>query len=247
MTVPPPRTRKPVPAPQAPRRAAAKKAVAPKPYHHGALPEALLAAAEAVLVRDGLAGLGLRAIAREAGVSHTAPKHHFGDTTGLLSELAAVGFGRLRDAMLAAMAPLDSSDANGRRDAIGHAYVHFAYRNPALFGLMFRNEIIDWRRPALAEAAGAAIRVMALTISGKAAPPAISPLALSGTEVVRITAAWAHVHGLATLLIDQRLQGILKTTRAFDNSLALVDAVLRDTMPALGPATPEVTAARRKK
>ena len=92
MTVPRSRTPKPAPAAKAPRRAAAKKAAAPKPYHHGALPEALLAAAEAVLVRDGLAGLGLRAIAREAGVSHTAPKHHFGDTTGLLSELAAVGF-----------------------------------------------------------------------------------------------------------------------------------------------------------
>ncbi|MBV9561927.1 MAG: helix-turn-helix transcriptional regulator, partial [Bradyrhizobium sp.] len=62
------------------------------PYHHGALRDALLEAAEQVLERDGLAGLTLRAVAREAGVSHAAPTHHFGDVTGLVSELAAIGF-----------------------------------------------------------------------------------------------------------------------------------------------------------
>src|SRR6185437_15171104 len=55
------------------------------PYHHGALRDALLEAAERVLERDGLAGLTLRAVAREAGVSHAAPTHHFGDLTGLVS------------------------------------------------------------------------------------------------------------------------------------------------------------------
>src|SRR3954453_9265896 len=72
------------------------------PYHHGALRDALLKAAERVLERDGLAGLTLRAGAREAGVSHAAPTHHFGDLTGLLSELAAIGFRMFNAAMAAA-------------------------------------------------------------------------------------------------------------------------------------------------
>ena len=72
------------------------------PYHHGDLHDALLAAAERVLERDGLPGLTLRAVAREAGVSHAAPTHHFGDLTGLLSELAAIGFRRFNEAMAAA-------------------------------------------------------------------------------------------------------------------------------------------------
>ena len=66
----------------------------PETYHHGSLKQALLQAAERILVRDGIQGLTLRAAAREAGVSHAAPKNHFGDLTGLLSELAAVGFER---------------------------------------------------------------------------------------------------------------------------------------------------------
>ena len=69
------------------------------PYHHGDLHDALLAAAERVLERDGLPGLTLRAVAREAGVSHAAPTHHFGDLTGLLSELAAIGFRRFNETM----------------------------------------------------------------------------------------------------------------------------------------------------
>src|SRR5258708_22531445 len=74
------------------------------PYHHGALRDALLTAAERVLERDGLAGLTLRAVAREAGVSHAAPTHHFGDLTGLVSELAAIGFRQFNAAMAAATA-----------------------------------------------------------------------------------------------------------------------------------------------
>src|SRR5262245_57256477 len=69
------------------------------PYHHGALRDALLQAAERVLERDGLAGLTLRAVAREAGVSHAAPTHHFGDLTGLVSELAAIGFRQFNTTM----------------------------------------------------------------------------------------------------------------------------------------------------
>src|SRR5438046_7955088 len=72
------------------------------PYHHGALRDALLQAAERVLERDGLAGLTLRAVAREAGGSHAAPTHHFADLTGLLSELAASGCRQFNVAMAAA-------------------------------------------------------------------------------------------------------------------------------------------------
>jgi AcrR family transcriptional regulator len=210
------------------RVAAAKKkrapAKPPAPYHHGDLPQAILVAAEAVLKRDGIAGLGLRAIAREAGVSHTAPKHHFGDTAGILGELAAVGFRRLGDTMLEARA--GGTDARARRLAIGYAYVRFAAENPALFGLMFRNEKLDMKNASLAAAMRATMRVMASTLGEEVAPAeGKEQLALTHTDGVRITAAWAYVHGLATLLIDQRLGGITRAA-AFESPTALVDAAL---------------------
>lgn len=68
-------------------------------YHHGALREALLKAAEAVLLEHGVEGFTLRECARRAQVSHGAPAHHFGDVRGLLSEFTAVSFEQL-DALM---------------------------------------------------------------------------------------------------------------------------------------------------
>ena len=81
----------------------------------------MLQAAKRILERDGIPGLTLRAAARQAGVSHAAPKNHFGDLRGLLSELAAVGFERFRTAMLSKLC--DGGPPAARMDAIGHGYV----------------------------------------------------------------------------------------------------------------------------
>src|SRR5438128_2323529 len=113
-------------------------------YHHGALREALLIAAEKLLREHGLAALTLRAIAREAGVSHGAPAHHFEDLSALLSDLAAVGFLRLVEQLEAALKARDKT-----RFPVPKAYVQFAVDNPALFSLMFREERLDAKRPAL--------------------------------------------------------------------------------------------------
>src|SRR6476469_7806989 len=119
------------------RLATAKQAVrrtraeGDSPYHHGALRDALLQAAEKLLERDGLPGLTLRAVAREAGVSHAAPTHHFGDLTGLLSELAAIGFRRFTEAMAAA----GSTEAVPLMKALARAkaYVAYAQARPGMY------------------------------------------------------------------------------------------------------------------
>ena len=129
------------------------------PYHHGDLHDALLAAAERVLERDGLAGLTLRAVAREAGVSHAAPTHHFGDLTGLLSELAAIGFRRFNEAMAAA----GRNETHSLMKALARAkaYVAYAQARPGMYGLMFRTERLDMTRPSLHEAATASFEGLA--------------------------------------------------------------------------------------
>ena len=111
----------------------------------------MLKAAEKVLERDGLPGLTLRAVAREAGVSHAAPTHHFGDLTGLVSELAAIGFRQFN----AAMAAAGSMPAPMLEKAMARAkaYVAYARAHPGMYGLMFRTERLDMTRPSLHEAA----------------------------------------------------------------------------------------------
>jgi AcrR family transcriptional regulator len=200
------------------------------PYHHGDLHDALLAAAERVLERDGLPGLTLRAVAREAGVSHAAPTHHFGDLTGLLSELAAIGFRRFGEAMVAARNSEAHSPMKGLANA--KAYVAYAQASPGMFSLMFRNERIDMSRPSLREAASASFEGLASAVgAGRGDKVAGEPLgALSLDQAAAIARAWSLVHGFASLLLDGRLKDILRRLPDGTGADQLLDAMLRSTM-----------------
>jgi len=171
-----------------------------QPYHHGALRATLLDAAEAILDREGISALTLRAAAREAGVSHAAPSHHFGDLTGLLTDLAALGFVRLR-AHLQAEIDLAGLDRRARLIALGRGYVKFARSCPGLFQLMFRSERLDWSSPPLLVAGEAAFELLT-----EDQPGAKRTSASHGFQnLVVAMSRWSLVHGLSTLLIDGRL------------------------------------------
>ena len=193
----------------------------PKAYHHGALREALLDAAERLLERDGIAGLTLRAAAREAGASHAAPKNHFGDLAGLLSELAAMGFERFADQLRTAAS--GQSTAQARLNAIGRAYVEFALANPGLFQLMFRGERLDTTRPALRKAMDASYRLLTAGVTAAhSAAPGTDPIATAA----RVARAWTMVHGYAMLLLDGRLDPLLSEHSPPVEASALLDAML---------------------
>jgi AcrR family transcriptional regulator len=193
-------------------------------YHHGALHEALLTAAERVLERDGLAGLTLRAVAREAGVSHAAPTHHFGDLTGLVSELAAIGYRKFNEAMRAAGAtgstPIEKGIARAK------AYVAYAEAHPGMYGLMFRTERLDMSRPSLHEAANAAFAGLAGSI-GESRHEQIEAKALSLDQAAAIARAWSLVHGFTMLLLDDRLCDIVSRLPQGTTTDMLLDAMLR--------------------
>lgn len=176
-----------------------------KPYHHGALREALLVAAERLLERDGITGLTLRATAREVGSSHAAPKNHFDDLTGLLSELAAVGFNRFSDHLRSAASNQITEQA--KLNAIGFAYVEFAVANPGLFQLMFRGERLDASRPTLRKASDEAFDLLRRAVAA-----AHSDSQLGGglvTAAARVARAWTMVHGYAMLMLEGRLGALV--------------------------------------
>ncbi|HEV2560680.1 MAG TPA: TetR/AcrR family transcriptional regulator [Rhizomicrobium sp.] len=162
-----------------------KKSVAPKPYHHGDLRNALVEAARAILEEEGLSGLSLRAVARRAGVSHAAPYRHFPNHETLLAELVGEGFAELRKDLAAAGAsPGLEAD---RITSMGGAYMRFVVRRPALARLMFGSQLTNRDSfPQLSEAADA----IAIEIGD-----ALNDSALG-------LAVWAAVHGLAMLALE---------------------------------------------
>jgi AcrR family transcriptional regulator len=194
------------------------------PYHHGDLPATLLSAAETILERSGIAALTMRAAAREAGVSHAAPAHHFGDLSGLLSELAASGFIRFHDYVAAQTADA-SRLPGGRVRALSRGYIGFAQAHPGLFQLMFRSERLDWSRASLASAGASAFALLTLPVEETAdfAPQ---------TDLERLAAAmarWSFAHGMAVLLIDGRIDAIATKIPGTD-----VEALIEEMLKGIG-------------
>jgi len=165
---------------------------ADRPYHHGDLRAALISAALTVIAEQGTANLSLRELARRAGVSHAAPAHHFGDKTGLLTAIAAEGFRMLAEATSAAW------QRTGSFLEVGVAYVRFATTHPAHFTVMFRPDLHRTGDPVLSEA-----RARARAALENPAGPAAR--AVGGDTGTAGLAAWALMHGLATLWLTGNL------------------------------------------
>src|SRR5438552_18627899 len=128
------------------------RAKSAKPYHHGELREALVAAGRKLLEEKGLGGCTLRECARRASVSHAAPAHHFASIDDLLAEIATQGYHDLTAAM-AAEERRAKPDPEARLVAQGVGYMAFAAANPTLFQLMFNREANRFEKPTLAAAA----------------------------------------------------------------------------------------------
>ncbi|MBK8234210.1 MAG: WHG domain-containing protein [Deltaproteobacteria bacterium] len=172
----------------------------PRPYHHGALREALIEASLAILAEEGLVALTLRSAARRVGVSHAAPANHFGDLRGLLVAVAALGFQRLAHAMAEAAAV--PRDPGLRLVEIGRAYVRFACRSTGHFRAMFHPALGP--RSADGELERASSAALEVLVSAIAAAQASGHVRAGDSMELSLT-AWSLVHGLATLVVDQHL------------------------------------------
>ncbi|WP_167760062.1 TetR/AcrR family transcriptional regulator [Paraburkholderia pallida] len=168
-------------------------------WHHGNLREEMVQRGLELLELRGAAELSLREVARLAGVSQTAPTHHFGDKEGLLAAIASEGFRQLMADRLAALK--DGMTKEERLRVVMRSYVGFALRRPELFHLMFGPRIADKTRHAeLMEASAASFQFLSNSIAefqadqtGDERPPRYSAIAI-----------WSGMHGLATLLSDRK-------------------------------------------
>jgi AcrR family transcriptional regulator len=133
-------------------------------------------------------------VARRAGVSHSAPYRHFPEREALLAALAAEGFERLGAAQREAA---QAGAHSGALRAMGEAYVLFALRNPQRFRLMFGGRISIARHAHLRE-------VATKTFAGLSGALAARVPEAQGARDASI-AAWALVHGLAQLLLGDRI------------------------------------------
>ena len=171
----------------------------PSPYHHGHLRAALLETAYRAAAHGGPQALVVRDLARALGVSPAASYHHFKDREHLVAAVAQ----RAREAMATEMitarklvpenlAPAPRSVR--RLAAVGHAYLDFGRREPALLRIAFGP---CTARPDRPDDPGA-WQILVDALDEVADTGAIEAAQRPGAELI----VWSAVHGLSVLRND---------------------------------------------
>jgi AcrR family transcriptional regulator len=184
----------------------------------------LLAAAEAVLVRDGPGGLTVRAVAAEAGIAPMGVYNKLGGKDGLVDALLIKGFDRLTAAMDAATADAAEPSMRARFVACGLSYRQFALQNPHFYAIMFEDAIPhEMDNPEVEQHAKAAFEALVRNVELAAAAGVLAaPDPFEAAQQI-----WSAVHGAVAL----ELKGLVLTPDPQYTYQELVTTVVRGLAP----------------
>nr|WP_281372031.1 TetR/AcrR family transcriptional regulator [Modestobacter versicolor] len=156
-------------------------------------------AAERVLVRDGLGGLTVRAVATEAGVAPMGVYNRFGSKDGLVAAVLTRGFEGLRAAAMASEVP----DPVDRLLACGHGYRQFALDHPQHYGAMFGAGFASAApTEELVDRAAAAFQVLVDQVGYAMDRAVLRP----GDRLETAQVIWSSVHGAVSLELAGMVQ-----------------------------------------
>lgn len=166
-----------------------------KKYHHGDLRQALLEAACDHLRHENADTLSLRALAREIGVSQTAPYRHFDSRNALFAAIAEWGFRILEQELQASLH--NGDDAVEALVKVGLTYLEFSVTHYEKYQLFFDSSMVDFEEyESLRDAGESSFRVMLGVIErGKA-----EGVFLDQPEEEMAAMVWSGIHGIASLL-----------------------------------------------
>lgn len=228
------------PATKKPPRSAARKAKGARaPYHHGNLREALLEAGLALLREHGAESLGLRELARQAGVSRTAPYRHFESKEALIAAIAEQGFLRLQayqdEARRRHPDDVEAWFLEGARQ-----YIRFAVDHPehlkVMFGPYIRYTPGQMDHPLYTVGNATFGKLVELVVTAQQAG-----LVRAGDPVEVSVSVWSPLHGFAMLLVQRQFDFLpLGPGRL----AALAEQAAHDTLAAVR-AAPAIAAASR--
>lgn len=172
-------------------------------YHHGDLANALLSAVEEIVRESGASGVTLREAARRAGVSHSAPAHHFRDKDGLMEAFGTQGWEMLAEALQTTVLLTESDPRRAQLAALGRSYLRFAMEHPSHYEVMIRmmDDCEDPDSP-IHRASDAAFLPLALTVGRIVEDGIVS----EQRARYFATILWGSVHGIAHLWESDHLR-----------------------------------------
>ncbi|GAB1256733.1 TetR/AcrR family transcriptional regulator [Aurantivibrio plasticivorans] len=171
-----------------------------RPYHHGDLKQTLIDAACRHIASGGTEKLSLRALAREAGVSPTAPYRHFSTKNSLLASIAYEGFSELQKC-LDTISEQKISDPYERLVKLGVAYVNYAVENPVKYHLMFGDVLADFTAyENLQKSVETVFALVARELNQAKEEGFVSEAPFEELAAY----VWSCLHGLANLIVNKR-------------------------------------------
>lgn len=184
-------------------------------YHHGNLREALVEAGVELARSGGPSAVLLRAVSRQAGVSHNAAYRHFANQEDLLAAVGERCMSRLGELMMERSGQVTARGpvrrARARLEAIGRAYIDFARTEPGWFRTAFSSARHGADGPpGDPDADGADTNpylILGARLDELVEVGALTPERRRGAEF----AAWSAVHGLSSLLLDGPLRELPET------------------------------------
>lgn len=188
-----------------------------RPYHHGDLKRVMIDTALEMLTESKGWQFTLREIARRAEVSHAAPYKHFSDKNALLTELALIGFDRLRSELQTALEKV--THPAQKFYVAGETYIRFGIANPSLFKLMFSMDADGGSNKIhLSERPLSAIGILFDILKTGQEQEVFKSRPLEA----QVAASWAQVHGLTMLSIDGLLLEEKVGKSAVDSALNIL-------------------------
>ncbi|WP_256993495.1 TetR/AcrR family transcriptional regulator [Rhodococcus sp. 06-418-5] len=169
-----------------------------------------------LLESEGQGALTIRAVTREAGVSHGAPRRYFPTLSALAAAVARVGLVdlglALNSAAQQAVSPRESLDA------MAHTYVQFAAQRPAMFALIFRHDLL--------EGSGENLRLASRPVFD-ALIDAVEAVAPENPQFTALR-LWTSVHGIAALHSTRALEPITDISAVTELTRRAVRDVIAD-------------------
>lgn len=162
--------------------------------------EMALAAAELLVVKEGVAGFSMRKVAQAIGYTVGNLYLLFANQDDLLASINERTADAIHAFLQDAIEPV--VDPRERVKALGAAYIQFAQRHPNRFRLMFEHQLPEAMRPR--PATESRLRRMFNLVEENLQPllRGVSPASLR----IAATAVWSGVHGVCTLAVTGKLK-----------------------------------------
>ena len=164
---------------------------------HGDLRAALIREGLILLDTQGIEGVTIRAVARNAGVAHSAPANHFSSRRVLLTAIAAMIFEDMADQTIEAITDTEG-DLERAVQAFAETCFQFAFDTPNRYHLIWQRQLIDQDDPAVAKEMDRVYSVLLSSLENDRGNRRVD----IETDAIAI---WSMIHGYISMRLDGNL------------------------------------------